>query len=187
MLFHECQVNLDLPRDPATYLHRVGRTGRFGGKGLAVTLLSRNEVQGVQLLARVFKMQIDQMPSPVPPEIYTYAAADDQDSDTIEVEKTIDHGVAGDASAAESEAILASYEDEVKSVAPHTELEVVIDESGVKNVAPTTGPDTLLDEHDEEHNLSTKENEIVTKPLSKQTLCRYESEEKSYENWVKFL
>jgi superfamily II DNA/RNA helicase len=25
-------VNLDLPRDPATYLHRVGRTGRFGGK-----------------------------------------------------------------------------------------------------------------------------------------------------------
>lgn len=25
-------VNLDLPRDPATYLHRVGRTGRFGGR-----------------------------------------------------------------------------------------------------------------------------------------------------------
>lgn len=25
-------VNLDLPDDPATYLHRVGRAGRFGGK-----------------------------------------------------------------------------------------------------------------------------------------------------------
>ncbi|KAG6598107.1 putative DEAD/DEAH box RNA helicase [Phytophthora cinnamomi] len=57
-------VNLDLPRDPATYLHRVGRTGRFGGKGLAVTLLSKNEVQGLQLLARVFKMKINVLPSP---------------------------------------------------------------------------------------------------------------------------
>ncbi|KAE9050445.1 hypothetical protein PR003_g2568 [Phytophthora rubi] len=68
-------VNLDLPRDPATYLHRVGRTGRFGGKGLAVTLLSKNEVQGVHLLARVFKMEISELPSPVPAEIYAYATA----------------------------------------------------------------------------------------------------------------
>lgn len=30
-------VNLDLPPDAPTYLHRVGRSGRFGGRGLAVT------------------------------------------------------------------------------------------------------------------------------------------------------
>ncbi|KUF92295.1 Major Facilitator Superfamily (MFS) [Phytophthora nicotianae] len=71
------QVNLDLPRDPATYLHRVGRTGRFGGKGLAVTLLARKEVQGISLLARVFKMEINELPSPVPAEIYTYAAPEE--------------------------------------------------------------------------------------------------------------
>jgi superfamily II DNA/RNA helicase len=71
------QVNLDLPRDPATYLHRVGRTGRFGGKGLAVTLLSRDEVEGIRLLARVFKMEISELPSPVPREIYTYAAVEE--------------------------------------------------------------------------------------------------------------
>lgn len=72
-------MNLDLPRDPATYLHRVGRTGRFGGKGLAVTLLSRNEVQGVQLLARVFKMEISELPSPIPAEIYAYATAAEEE------------------------------------------------------------------------------------------------------------
>lgn len=32
-------VNFDLPPDAATYLHRVGRSGRFGGRGLAVTCL----------------------------------------------------------------------------------------------------------------------------------------------------
>ncbi|KAG6611370.1 putative DEAD/DEAH box RNA helicase [Phytophthora cinnamomi] len=77
-------VNLDLPRDPATYLHRVGRTGRFGGKGLAVTLLSKNEVQGLQLLARVFKMKINVLPSPVPAEIYTYATDNGNDEDRPE-------------------------------------------------------------------------------------------------------
>uniref|UniRef100_A0AAV1T9Q5 Uncharacterized protein n=1 Tax=Peronospora matthiolae TaxID=2874970 RepID=A0AAV1T9Q5_9STRA len=75
-------VNLDLPRDPATYLHRVGRSGRFGGKGLAVTLLSHSEVQGIHLLGRVFKMEISELPTPVPPGVYTYVAAEgDGDND----------------------------------------------------------------------------------------------------------
>ncbi|KAK3827700.1 MAG: P-loop containing nucleoside triphosphate hydrolase protein [Benniella sp.] len=33
-------VNLDLPKDPETYLHRIGRTGRYGTAGLAIS--SRN-------------------------------------------------------------------------------------------------------------------------------------------------
>ena len=31
-------VNLDVPHDVATYVHRVGRAGRFGRQGVAVTL-----------------------------------------------------------------------------------------------------------------------------------------------------
>lgn len=34
-------INLDLPFDAETYLHRVGRTGRFGTYGLAITFVSR--------------------------------------------------------------------------------------------------------------------------------------------------
>ncbi|ELR14521.1 DEAD/DEAH box helicase domain containing protein [Acanthamoeba castellanii str. Neff] len=36
-------VNLDVPYDAETYLHRVGRTGRFGAQGVAVTLVTEKE------------------------------------------------------------------------------------------------------------------------------------------------
>jgi len=39
-------VNLDVPWDAATYLHRIGRAGRFGSLGLAITLASEGEEVG---------------------------------------------------------------------------------------------------------------------------------------------
>jgi ATP-dependent RNA helicase DeaD len=33
-------VNYDLPQDPETYVHRIGRTGRAGNSGVAMTLLT---------------------------------------------------------------------------------------------------------------------------------------------------
>lgn len=33
-------VNYDMPYDSDTYLHKVGRTGRFGTKGLTITFVS---------------------------------------------------------------------------------------------------------------------------------------------------
>ena len=38
-------ANLDLPESAATYMHRVGRTGRFGSRGLAVTFTTEAELQ----------------------------------------------------------------------------------------------------------------------------------------------
>ncbi len=37
-------VNFDLPRDPETYVHRIGRTGRAGKKGIAISLLTKSEL-----------------------------------------------------------------------------------------------------------------------------------------------
>lgn len=37
-------VNLDLPKDPFTYSHRIGRTGRFGTHGTAVSLVTEYEI-----------------------------------------------------------------------------------------------------------------------------------------------
>ncbi|KDO25463.1 hypothetical protein SPRG_09406 [Saprolegnia parasitica CBS 223.65] len=71
-------INLELPRDPATYLHRVGRAGRFGGHisfprtffflrtlttayGVAVTLLVSKELPAVEALAKLFKMKITEL------------------------------------------------------------------------------------------------------------------------------
>jgi len=36
-------INYDMPESPDTYLHRVGRAGRFGTKGLTITLVSSDE------------------------------------------------------------------------------------------------------------------------------------------------
>lgn len=33
-------INLDIPKDLVTYLHRIGRAGRFGSKGIAITFVS---------------------------------------------------------------------------------------------------------------------------------------------------
>ncbi|XP_053970548.1 uncharacterized protein LOC128872158 [Hylaeus volcanicus] len=47
-------VNLDLPIDEATYLHRIGRAGRYGSHGISVTIIAENELEIFkQLLASV--------------------------------------------------------------------------------------------------------------------------------------
>ncbi|KAF0689172.1 Aste57867_19336 [Aphanomyces stellatus] len=60
-------INLDLPRDPATYLHRVGRSGRFGGQGVAVTLLNALEVGAIEALAKLFQMVVAPWTGNLPP------------------------------------------------------------------------------------------------------------------------
>ena len=39
----EYVINYELPFNPEDYIHRIGRTGRAGGSGLAITLLSSEE------------------------------------------------------------------------------------------------------------------------------------------------
>ncbi|XP_068218197.1 probable ATP-dependent RNA helicase DDX20 [Palaemon carinicauda] len=50
-------VNLDLPRDHSTYLHRIGRAGRFGSRGSAITLVTEGEewqvIRAIASLANV--------------------------------------------------------------------------------------------------------------------------------------
>ena len=36
-------VNFDVPSDPDMYIHRIGRTGRMGREGVAITLLEPRE------------------------------------------------------------------------------------------------------------------------------------------------
>ena len=38
-------VNFDIPVDSATYLHRIGRAGRYGSRGISVTIVSENELE----------------------------------------------------------------------------------------------------------------------------------------------
>ena len=45
-------VNYELPRSAADYIHRIGRTGRAGIKGIAVTLLSEEDYQHMKLIEK---------------------------------------------------------------------------------------------------------------------------------------
>ena len=43
-------INYDLPWDPEIYVHRIGRTGRAGKKGLALSLCTQAELNRVKAI-----------------------------------------------------------------------------------------------------------------------------------------
>merc|ERR1712230_179866 len=57
-------INYDLPDDSDSYLHRVGRAGRFGTKGLALTFSSTDDDGKVlEAVQKRFEVNIGEMPS----------------------------------------------------------------------------------------------------------------------------
>jgi len=54
-----CVVNFDLPYVPEDYVHRIGRTGRAGTVGLAVSLFSEDESKQLQSLERFIGRQFE--------------------------------------------------------------------------------------------------------------------------------
>lgn len=59
-------VNYDMPKEADSYLHRVGRSGRFGTKGLAITFVSSEDDQAVlsQIQER-FDVQVKELPDSI--------------------------------------------------------------------------------------------------------------------------
>jgi len=59
-------VNYDMPDESDAYLHRVGRAGRFGTKGLAISFVSTDEDSEVlKKVQERFEVNIDTMPSQI--------------------------------------------------------------------------------------------------------------------------
>lgn len=51
-------INFALPQDPEAYVHRIGRTGRAGKKGIAITFISPEEYRKLMNIARFTKTKI---------------------------------------------------------------------------------------------------------------------------------
>lgn len=51
-------VNFSLPQEPESYIHRVGRTGRAGKNGLAVTFVTPGEFRKFSFIKRIAKTEI---------------------------------------------------------------------------------------------------------------------------------
>ena len=56
-------INYDLPRDKENYIHRIGRSGRFGRKGIAINLITRDDVTFVRELEKFYSMEIQELPA----------------------------------------------------------------------------------------------------------------------------
>ena len=47
-----CVINYELPRSPNDYTHRIGRTGRAGEQGTAISLISHNDYQHFKVIEK---------------------------------------------------------------------------------------------------------------------------------------
>lgn len=56
-------INFDLPKCVNTYLHRIGRSGRWGRKGVAINFVTRRDVMKLKEIEEFYSTQIVEMPS----------------------------------------------------------------------------------------------------------------------------
>jgi ATP-dependent RNA helicase RhlE len=56
-----CVVNFDLPQVPEDYVHRIGRTGRAGASGFAVSLVSADEAAQLHAIEKLIKQKLHRM------------------------------------------------------------------------------------------------------------------------------
>lgn len=56
--------NFDIPQDPESYVHRIGRTGRAGKEGVAMTFITPREKSYLAVVERTTKRKMDKMKPP---------------------------------------------------------------------------------------------------------------------------
>lgn len=62
-------INYSLPEDNETYVHRVGRTGRAGKEGIAISFIGGGELRKVEYLVKRFNLVIDKITVPTREEV----------------------------------------------------------------------------------------------------------------------
>lgn len=56
-------INWDLPKSVNTYLHRIGRSGRFGRKGIAINLLTKGSWKKMKEIENHYTMKVSELPA----------------------------------------------------------------------------------------------------------------------------
>jgi translation initiation factor 4A len=56
-------INFDMTRSYETYLHAIGRSGRFGRKGLAINFITEHDVDFMQRLEKHYNIKITELPA----------------------------------------------------------------------------------------------------------------------------
>jgi superfamily II DNA/RNA helicase len=56
-------INFDIPKDVHTYLHRIGRSGRWGRKGVGINFITRRDIPKLNEIEEYYACEIKEMPS----------------------------------------------------------------------------------------------------------------------------
>jgi translation initiation factor 4A len=56
-------INFDVSRDIHTYLHRIGRSGRWGRKGTGINFVTKRDVYTLREIERYYATQIEELPA----------------------------------------------------------------------------------------------------------------------------
>jgi len=56
-------INFDIPKDVHTYLHRIGRSGRWGRKGVGINMITRRDMSKLKEIEQYYHTEIKEMPA----------------------------------------------------------------------------------------------------------------------------
>ncbi|SFH82277.1 DEAD/DEAH box helicase [Pisciglobus halotolerans] len=62
--------NYDIPQDPESYVHRIGRTGRAGKEGISITFITRNEMGYLRTIEDLTRKKMTALRPPTSEEAY---------------------------------------------------------------------------------------------------------------------
>jgi translation initiation factor 4A len=58
-------INFDIPNDVHSYLHRIGRSGRWGRKGMGINFVSRFDIKMLKEIEEYYHTQIGELPASI--------------------------------------------------------------------------------------------------------------------------
>ena len=58
-------INYDLPNNRELYIHRIGRSGRFGRKGVAINFITRDDIRAMKDIEKFYNTIVDELPENV--------------------------------------------------------------------------------------------------------------------------
>lgn len=81
-------INFDFPRNAETYLHRIGRSGRYGHLGIAINLITFDDRYNLRRIEKELNTRIDPIPKEVDPRLYVAEYQTENEFPGIEVIRT---------------------------------------------------------------------------------------------------
>uniref|UniRef100_A0A158R596 RNA helicase n=1 Tax=Syphacia muris TaxID=451379 RepID=A0A158R596_9BILA len=85
-------INFDFPRNAETYLHRIGRSGRFGHLGIAINLITFDDRYTLRRIEAELRTHISPIPKTVDPKLYVaehQIVADDSEQESVDSTKEV--------------------------------------------------------------------------------------------------